>query len=100
MNRLDRFDTIELFGTCLDGDDYGFLFAPEDDVARAFWLSTNIASWVPDGDLPGQGVAAMPRWIARKRRIICEPPDDDDPAWHTIAKIEPRYFAARKISKM
>ena len=97
MNRLGRFDTIELFGTCIEGDDYGFLFAPEDDEARAFWLSSNVASWTPDGDIPGQGVASMPRWIARKRKCIDEPPDDEDPAWLDIARLPRKYFAARWI---
>lgn len=98
MNRLGRFDTIELFGTLLEDSPYGFLFAPEDQIDRAFWISDNVGSWEPDRDVEGQGVASMPRWIASKRKCIGRELEDEDQAWLDIARLPRKYFAARKIT--
>lgn len=94
-----RYRTIQLFGTLLENDDYGGLFAPEDVAEKAFWLSWNIASWDSDPDIPGQGVMSFPFWIARKRGCIGPELEDDHPAWLDIARLPRKYFAARKIQK-
>lgn len=95
---FDRFKTVQLFGTILENDDYGGLFAPEDQVERAFWVSWNVGKWEKDGDVPGQGVMSMPYWIARKRLCLGPELEDDDPAWLIhIARLPRKYFAARWI---
>lgn len=87
---------IQLFGSILEDDEYGFLFAPEDDESRAFWISDNVGHWEPDRDGSRQGVAHFPYWIARKRRVLGPELEDENPAWAAIANYYP-YFRAKKI---
>ena len=71
------FKPVKLFGTLLHETSRGYLFAPEDNRKHAFWLTKRIASW--------DGVEmTLPLWIARKRKLISYPPDDNHPAWWII----------------
>ena len=87
------FKPVQLFGTLLHETSRAYLFAPEDCLKRAFWLSKRIASW--DGIL-----MTLPFWIARKRRLLSYPPDDNHPAWSIILKPSKPSLMAIEISKI
>jgi hypothetical protein len=78
------FKTVELFGTLIKETKKAYLFAVEDETE--IWLGKRICDW--DGL-----TMSMPKWLARKRGFIVEPPGDEHPAWNIILKPTPTFFA-------
>lgn len=87
--RYDGYDTVVLFGSIMDERPRAWCFASEDE-GEGIWMSKRIADW--DYDV---GAMTMPRWLARKHKLIGEPLPDDHPAWSVILKASPTFLASK-----
>lgn len=89
---LAQFAPVTLFGTLIHKTRRAYLFASEDQGEE--WIPKSIASW--DGEAK---TMTMPRWFARRRKLISEPPDDNDPAWEVILQGTPTFVAKKVVVK-